>query len=434
MGPVNGTLRFNLARYDRKEKQMTSNTRLLIVQYAGDYREAVQRFAAGGAENYASQRYSVESVSALVSQVSEVSVLVCLTEEPYNELLSNGVRGIGAGFQSRIDNRSLLSLVERQRPTDLILCTPHRGLLRWATRRQVRTLALLADSFRSNGFRSRIRNWRLAKLFNCPHVEWVANHNTNSSYSLQMIGVNANKIIPWDWVSTSTPDTFSPKELELKDTYSLFYAGAIDENKGVGDLVRALALLNQRGFRITARIAGKGDIEPFKRLLRGLGVENKVEFLGMVPNEQVIPLMREADAVVIPSRHAYPEGLPMTIYEALCSRTPIVASDHPMFAGKLRDRESALVFPASQAAALAESIAILFADPDLYFALSRNSLHAWQNIQIPVKFGDSAEDREWFRAHSLAAGLYDGSAIRHLAGRATDAEAQSAGDSDSSGY
>jgi len=44
--------------------------------------------------------------------------------------------------------------------------------------------------------------------------------------------------------------------------------------------------------------------------------------------------MRSADAIVIPSRHEYPEGLPLTIYEALAARTPIVASDHQCFSAR----------------------------------------------------------------------------------------------------
>ena len=40
--------------------------------------------------------------------------------------------------------------------------------------------------------------------------------------------------------------------------------------------------------------------------------------------------MSAHDIVIVPSRHDYPEGLPMTIYEALAMRTPLVVSDHPM--------------------------------------------------------------------------------------------------------
>ena len=61
--------------------------------------------------------------------------------------------------------------------------------------------------------------------------------------------------------------------------------------------------------------------------------------------------MHAHDAVVVPSQHAYPEGLPMTIYDAYCSRSPLIASDHPMFRSKVIDDETAVVFGAGDASA-----------------------------------------------------------------------------------
>ena len=142
-----------------------------------------------------------------------------------------------------------------------------------------------------------------------------------------------------------------------------------------------------------------------------LGVADRVTFLGLVPNATVRERMRAADAVVVPSRHAFPEGLPLTMYEALTSRTPLIASDHPMFAGHLRDGESALLFPAGSVAGLADAISRLFDNATLYETLSRQSHLAWQRMQCPVKWGplierwvnDAPDDRAWLQAHSLAA-------------------------------
>jgi glycosyltransferase involved in cell wall biosynthesis len=135
----------------------------------------------------------------------------------------------------------------------------------------------------------------------------------------------------------------------------------------------------------------------------------------LVPNEQIVTLMREASAVIIPSRHTYAEGLPMTIYEGLCSRTPIVASDHPMFRGRLVNDESALIFHAADANDLATKIQNLFTDSALYQRLSQFSAEAWERIQIPVKFGellsrwvaDSPENRAWLHSYRLASGRYN---------------------------
>ncbi|NEQ88464.1 MAG: glycosyl transferase family 1, partial [Moorea sp. SIO2I5] len=43
--------------------------RLLIIQYAGDYREAFERLANGGPETYYAQKYSVDSVAEIGKQI-----------------------------------------------------------------------------------------------------------------------------------------------------------------------------------------------------------------------------------------------------------------------------------------------------------------------------------------------------------------------------
>ncbi|HEY9909706.1 MAG TPA: glycosyltransferase [Thermosynechococcaceae cyanobacterium] len=389
--------------------------RLLVVQYAGDYREAVERFSQDGDENYYAQKYSVESVAELGKKIEEVAVLVCRTAEPYSERLKNGVYGIGAGFTNEDSDLRLLSLVEQQNPTHLVVCTPNRSLLKWAVRNKVKTLALFADSFSTEGFRNKFRSFQLARLLNHPQIEWVANHNINSARSLKAIGVNPDKIVPWDWPAVITPSLFSAKASPSSQMpWSLLYVGAITESKGVGDVLSAIAALRAKNFPVRLRIAGAGETEQFKAMAARLNISSAVEFLGLVPNPKVVHLMREADAVVIPSRAEYLEGLPMTIYEALCSRTPIVASDHPMFKGKLIDRTSALVFPAANSAALAEKVQLLLSEPKLYEQLSENAEVAWNQIQIPVKFADllnhwlfDAPGRsDWIYSYRLSSGRY----------------------------
>src|SRR6185436_4985731 len=73
--------------------------RLTIVQYAGDYREAWERFEAGGKANYQAQRYSVGFVGSLAHQLEQVAVICALTDEPYDVILPNNVRAIGAGLK-----------------------------------------------------------------------------------------------------------------------------------------------------------------------------------------------------------------------------------------------------------------------------------------------------------------------------------------------
>ena len=152
----------------------------------------------------------------------------------------------------------------------------------------------------------------------------------------------------------------------------------------------------------------------FTQQAQKLQVSDSVEFLGLLENNRVVHLMREADLVVIPSHHEYPEGFPITINEALCSRTPIIASDHPMFKNNLKHRENAMIFSASDSTDLGAQIEKLLSDSPLYKSISLATADAWKRLQIPVKWAlmierwiaDSEENRQWLLEHALSSGLY----------------------------
>ena len=390
--------------------------RLLIVQYAGDYRETFKRFAEGGGETYYAQKYSVDAVAKIGEKIEEVAIICCMTAAPYNEVMQNGVRAIGAGFDKKINAEYLLKLIAEQKPTHLVAVTPIKEVFKWAIKHNIKTIATLADSYPTQGWRNKWRNYKLSNLLNNERIDWVGNHGINSCIFLQQIGVKTDKIIPWDWPAVVTPDSFAPKNIPLNviNTWNLVYVGAITEAKGVGDILESVAKLRAKKLPLSLKIAGKGEIEYFINKAKNLKIDDCVEFLGLVPHHAVVKLMREADIVLIPSRHEYTEGLPMTIYESLCSRTPIVASDHPMFKRNLKDGISAMIFPAGNSLACSECIEKLLSDPELYESISVNSSEAWQRIQIPVKWADmierwlfdSPENQQWLFEHRLASGYY----------------------------
>jgi glycosyltransferase involved in cell wall biosynthesis len=389
--------------------------RLTIIQYAGDYREAFDRFARGGKETYHAQRYSVNLVGLLAQRLEQVAVVCALSETRYDVVLDNGVRAIGAGLQHGFHSSEVVPDLVKTRPTRLSLTTPMVPILKWANENRIRTIVPLADSFQKRGLRNALRNRRLAYYLNRPFVEWVGNHGINACLSLLDIGVTPDKIVPWDWPASHRPSDYTSRSLPGELTRKLLYVGSVTEEKGVGDLLQAIARLWQRDFNIRLSIIGRDPDGSMIGLARSLGISDVVDFVGVVPNDDVPVAMRAADVVVIPSRHEYPEGLPLTIYEALAARTPIIASDHPMFRGVLVDGETAIIFPAGEIDALAAAITKLLRDAALYNSLSLSAEAAWNRIQLPVSMGnfleawisDSPAEVEWLREHSLMSGYYN---------------------------
>jgi glycosyltransferase involved in cell wall biosynthesis len=399
---------------------MVEMKRVLIILFAGDYYDAYHRMISGKGEKYHHHNYALNSIIGFskIKGVEEVAVLGCRTSEPYNHYLDAGFRVMGGATDPYLDPQAILNVIEDYKPTHIVLRFPSLEILQWSIKNKVRAITLLADSFTSDSLKKKIFNYRFSRLLNHPQIEWVGNHHVNSCALLKKIGVFPEKIVPWDWPrENKTPQEFEPKTIDPnRKSYTFFYAGKISEPKGVGDLIDALSLLQKQGIEGRLRLAGASlhGIDQFKEQAATLGVPHLVDFLGLVPNEKVVDLMRAADVVFIPSHHRYGEGLPSTIYEALCARTPIVASDHPMFLKNIEDGYSALVFPERQPQAIAECTERLLKNPDLYYALSENSYAAWKRLQIPVTWAglisrwmmDDPVENQWLRKHTLASDFF----------------------------
>ncbi len=131
--------------------------------------------------------------------------------------------------------------------------------------------------------------------------------------------------------------------------------------------------------------------------------------LGRLGGDEILERMAAADFVCIPSRPAYPEGLPLTIYEAMASGTPIVASDHPMFVGVVRDGDTGFVFPAGDPARLADVVRDAWDDPVGYERVSRNAAAAYATLGLSTLWADLLErwvrgipdDLSWLESRAL---------------------------------
>jgi glycosyltransferase involved in cell wall biosynthesis len=369
----------------------TSGVRLVFVQF-GDYSDAYQRLRKGsGTETYYAQRYTLDFVAELAhtGSVEAVTVITFSRDEPLTELeprlRTAGVRLYPAGEAAR--HAELIALVEQQNPTHLIIAAPIVPLMRWGLARDIPVLPLFADSFRGHGLRNQVRNARLAYVLNDPRIRYVANHNLAAALELERIGVVPSKILPYDWPAVVSPkDNEAKRAPALDQPFRLIYVGQVSEAKGVGDAIRALAELKTAGKRCALTVIGEILDQSLPKLAEQCGVAEQVTFLGTQAHAEVRRAMREHDAVVVPSRHEYPEGLPMTLYEGLCSRTPLIVSDHPMFALRIHPGENALVFEAGSPGALAARILELASDAALYERLSQNAESAADGYLCPLKW------------------------------------------------
>ena len=348
-----------------------------IFFYTGDFAGSFLRFKDGEEQGYATHN----EICLLVEELKHLGYNCVLysfvTSEPFDIQIDN-VRFVGLGAKSFDCSNLLRMAVEEDKSEILIPHFPNLELLCAVKKSGRRAMAFLASSYFHRGLRTPWRRYKLARELNDGSIELVANHCRPSTMHLASFGVNRSKLIAWDIPHRYDPNNFAAKRRN-GETLRLAYAGSVNEAKGVADLIHAIAII-ERTRSVHCVIAGSGDVVKMKNLADRLGIKD-IHFLGQIPNDKVFNMYQRADLAIVPSRREFPEGFPLTMFEAIASRTPIVCSDHPIFTAVMTDGENAATFKNANADSLAQAILRVADDGDTYARLSDNAVMTWTKLK-----------------------------------------------------
>lgn len=176
-----------------------------------------------------------------------------------------------------------------------------------------------------------------------------------------------------------TPGDHKAARAEVAQRYGLhepfvYYVGGLDARKNVAVLVRAFALLRERGTVATLAIAGRalgGDTRLFPDLdglIAELGLQASVRRIA-VPAEDGPLLYRACTLFAFPSRY---EGFGLPPLEAMACGAPVVcsaASSLPEVVG-----DAALLVPPDDPGGWADAIERLLRDADLRAVLASQGI------------------------------------------------------------
>ncbi len=140
------------------------------------------------------------------------------------------------------------------------------------------------------------------------------------------------------------------------------WAGRVAEEKGLDDLLAALARLDEAGLPATLDVVGDGPARPaLEAAAARLGVADRVRWHGYVGDRAAyLDALRGADLFALPS-HA--EGVPKVVIEAMAAGLPVVATRVGAVGAVLDGGVRGRLVPPGDPDALAGAIADLAADP-----------------------------------------------------------------------
>ena len=110
----------------------------------------------------------------------------------------------------------------------------------------------------------------------------------------------------------------------------IIYPAVFWPHKNHKTLIEALNLIRLAGSDIQLVLTGSSGptLKPIEKKINEYGLNGSVRILGHVPEAFLACLIRDANAVVIPSLH---EAMSLTAWDAINLDTPVVISDIPSF-------------------------------------------------------------------------------------------------------
>ncbi|MBO4300686.1 MAG: glycosyltransferase family 4 protein, partial [Desulfovibrio sp.] len=159
--------------------------------------------------------------------------------------------------------------------------------------------------------------------------------------------------------------------------------GRFDVTKGFDVLMRACAILRDRGldFQLTlagggGAVMGLGHMEAqILKLRKTLQLEDRVRLPGLVSHNELPHILLAHDIFAAPCvihSSGRRDGIPNTVIEALSYGLPVVSTTVNALPEVVRHNETGLAVPPGDAPALAEAILRLADDANLAVRLGRN--------------------------------------------------------------
>ena len=159
---------------------------------------------------------------------------------------------------------------------------------------------------------------------------------TGKKSLMPAIGINSQKFLEIQ----SNDSKQHIKEIYNLNGKVILFVGWIIYEKGISYLIESIVPIYKKFPDTKLLVIGNGNLQnDMAILVKSLGLENSVLFLGSISNDIIGKFYQVADIFVLPS---FKEGMPVSVMEALLNETYVILSD--IAAADLIDSKNEILF------------------------------------------------------------------------------------------
>jgi len=178
------------------------------------------------------------------------------------------------------------------------------------------------------------------------------------------------------------PTFFNLKELNPQVTYDPFvlFVGRIEKQKGLMTLVKAFS--EGKGNELNLKIIGfsnDGYIDELKDYLKGK--THKIEFLGKMSFDQIVPYLKSCMCTVVPSE--WYDNFPNVILESFAYKKAVIATDFGSLPELVKPNETGLLFKYADTADLIDNAEYMLSNADDAKRMGEEAYRRVETIYCP---------------------------------------------------
>lgn len=243
-------------------------------------------------------------------------------------------------------------------------------------------IAVVSESWEAGGFRGKARalRYRTSAIRFSKNTDFFLCIGAHAARQFSQLGVPEHKIYPFAYfVDGVESQTYEPRPTQGVE---LLYVGQLAPWKDPAILLGALERVTAGNWRL--KIVGEGELlSSLQRSAASAALADRVTFLPYQSNDIVRTMMRDSDALVLPSRY---DGWGAVANEALQAGTRVVISSAAGASQMVSSRMQGWKFQAGDVVGLAKILDEVI-NSGTQAASERSQLVAWADHSISPTAG-----------------------------------------------